>query len=208
MSKIELSAMLVDARKKFGDVVYTKWKGINIARRYTKPTGIATEKQVSTRSAFGKLVKDWKQLNGIMHLGWDIYAENKNLTGYNAFIGANSNNQKKGLPLELFRSTGEESLMNFSVVPGAAAGEISCTFLRTEEIAGKHITFFTQKKVNGIAQPKFRRYDGGVDTVTPFTITGLEAGQEYFVYAVVTDEAYGTATKNSEAETGSCIAKA
>ncbi|TAL34418.1 MAG: hypothetical protein EPN93_11890 [Spirochaetes bacterium] len=191
-----------------GSVVYSKWKGINYARTYSKPTGEPTEKQQNIRNAFGKLVQDWKQLNGVMHLGWETYAENRNLTGFNAFIGANSANQKKGLPLRLFREMGEESLMNFTVVPGAAAGEISVSFLRTEEIAGRHVTFFTQKKVNGLAQGKFRRYDGGVDTAPPFTISGLEAGQEYFVYGVVTDSAFGTAAKASESDSAVCAAGA
>ncbi|MHB8089782.1 MAG: DUF6266 family protein, partial [Anaerolineaceae bacterium] len=191
MSTIKLNSMLEDVRKKMGTIVYSKWKGINYAKQWSAPTGDPTEKQQSIRSAFGKLVKDWKQMNGIMHLGWEVYAGNKNLTGYNAFIGANSANQKKGLPLQLFRETGEDSLMNFSAAPGAAAGEIACSFLRTDELAGRHVTFFTQKRVNGLAEGKFRRYDGGVDTASPFTITGLEAGQEYYVYAVVTDDAYG-----------------
>ncbi len=208
MSTIRLSSMLRDARKKMGDVVYSKWKGINYTRGLSRPSGEPTEKQKSVRHAFGKLVKDWKQMNGVMHRSWAAYAGNKNLTGFNAFMGANAVLQKSGKPLELFSEMGVEPLMNFSASPGPAPGEIQCSFLHSEGPPGKHVTFFTQKKENGTADGKFRRYDGGAGTPSPFTVTGLEPGMEYFVYAVATEAAYPEATACSASESALCAAKA
>ena len=91
---------------------------------------------------------------------------------------------------------GEEILVNLTAAPGTSAGEIVCTFLPAEE--GCHITFFTRKEEEpGIKSP-IMRHDAGADTVSPFTISGLEPGANYSIYAVVTDAEYDNALTVSQ----------
>ena len=106
VSEVEVEEKIVDpiiedVRCKLGDIVFSKWKGTNYLRPYVKPTNPKTEKQMEVRNAFIRLVDNWKQVNGVLHKSWNNFAKGSNMTGYNAFIGANSIKQtltiRKGL---------------------------------------------------------------------------------------------------------------
>jgi len=49
-------------------------------------------------------------------------------------------------------------------------------------------------------------HGGGAGPVSPFTVSGLEPGMEYCVYAVVTNGAYDTATEVSQSKGLICSA--
>lgn len=208
MSKIKLMSLVKENRGKLGDVIFSEWKGIPYVRDYVKTEDPNTPKQQEVRSAFTRLSKLWKSSNGVMCMSWDQYVDARKLsmTGFNAFIGANSKRERAGEPLELFRPMGEEPLADFAAEAGASSGEITCTF--TPPVNGSHITFFTRKVSGGGEIELLRKHDAGTGTASPYTITGLEPGAAYHVYGVVTDAAYDESAMVSSAVSAPVTAQA
>jgi hypothetical protein len=201
-------SLVKENRGKLGDVVFSEWKGIPYVRDYVKNEDPGTPKQKEVRTAFTSLTKLWKSNNGVMRMSWDEYVNSRKLsmTGYNAFIGANSKKERAGEPLELFRPMGEEPLADFAAEAGASSGEITCTF--TPPGNGSHITFFTRKVPGNGEIELLSKHDAGSGTATPYTLTGLEPGAAYHVYGVVTDAAYDESAMVSAAVTASALAQA
>ena len=63
MAKINLPLMSAEVRGKFGDVVFMKRYGQQIARVRTKPSNPKTEKQMTVRHNLGNLAKAYKGEN-------------------------------------------------------------------------------------------------------------------------------------------------
>ena len=206
MAKVTYSPIINDVRCKLGNMVFSKWKDTSYLRTYAKPGDPKSEGQMEVRTAFTRLTKNWKQVNGILHRSWKEYARCMNMTGYNAFIGVNSSRQRSGEPLELFKALGEETLSGFKAEKGAGTGEIKCTFTLPATGSGKHLTLFTQKAENGRAEGDMVRHDMGAVTEPQAVITGLVSGAEYFVYGMVTGKAYPEAATVSASSADRVVA--
>jgi len=191
MARIILPSYIKEGHGRMDDAVLAKWKGVTYMKPYKKSVS-RSEKQVFVRKVFKSLSADWKSLTGIIRGSWEFFVQGKSLTGLNAFIAANFNHRRAGEPLELCPAMGEEILMNFTAEAGSAPGEITCSFLQPAE--GCHITFFTREVTELDTQPGFMRHDAGAGSVSPFTLTGLEQGAQYHVFAVVTDAEYVNAS--------------
>jgi L-asparaginase/Glu-tRNA(Gln) amidotransferase subunit D len=68
------------------------------------------------------------------------------------------------------------------------------------------VTFFLRRETDTGAGLVITGYGTGADPVSPFTITGLEAGMQYRVYAVVTDKVYAEAETVSESGAAMAVA--
>ena len=181
MAVIKLNEMLTDVRKKKGTNVYSRWKGKNYVRTYNKDQHDAnTEGQKAVRAAFSKLVKSWKGIAAVMKEGWEQTVKNMDMTGYNSFISTNFDSMKQGLALHVSHTMGEQVVRGFAAAAGTNPGEIACTFTPLAE--GKELTVFAHKKGNG-GELSFHRGNG----TGSFTVQGLDAGAEYFLYAVVSN---------------------
>ncbi len=175
-------------------MVFYEIDGIPRARKRPSRREKNSPAQDEVNTAFGKVGGDCKYLEGIVQSSREAIADRKKRkTGYSLFMGANTTLQRKGEPLALSRPLGEQPLAGFRALPGSSSGEINCEFAWSASQAGKHVTFFIQKKENGLAAGEIVRVDGGAGPVSPYTLNGLEPGAEYFVYALVTDRAYGEA---------------
>jgi len=163
-------------------------------KRYKKYVS-CTGKQSDVRRAFRSVVADWRNIKGIVRDSWNFHARNMNKTGFNAFIGANTSARRAGKPMELCKSMGEEPVKDFAAVPGTASGEIICTFLPAG--TGNHITIFVRREAGPEFQSDIKLYNTGAYTASPVTISGLEPGAEYHIYAIVTDKRYDDAAKVS-----------
>lgn len=204
MAKIKLPSYLKEGNGRMEDAVLTRWKGISYMKPYRKPKDAQTQAQVEIRSAFSSVVADWGYLSGIVHTAWNKSVEGQDLTGYNAFIGTNSEYRRKGEILELCPAYGEEMVINFTAAAGSVGGTISCSFAPLA--AGKHLTLFIRKNVTeGKANPVIRQ-DCGADPVSPVTVSSLKAGAAYSVYAVVTDAVYAEAKSVSQSAGGKASA--
>lgn len=69
--------------------VYSSWKGIPYARRYTVPANPRTTQQQVTRNMFRSLNQMWLLMPGIGKEPWLARAQGRPLTGVNAFIQSN-----------------------------------------------------------------------------------------------------------------------
>ena len=188
MAKIELPSYLKEGNGRMEDAVLMRWKGISYMRPYKKPRDARTTGQVAVRSAFTSLVEDWGCLAGIVRSSWNASVKGMDLTGYNSFIGVNSNARRKGEAIELCPPMGENQVTNFTAASGTAAGSISCTFAPVA--AGKHLTLFVRKDAAEEETAPMIRHDCGADPASPVTVPSLESGKAYTVYALVTDAAY------------------
>lgn len=206
MAKVKYMSLVKEVRERLGDVVFSQWKGVPYVKEYVKrKEGEVSDLQREVRAAFTKLVADWKGLNGAMHRGWELRAKDLAMTGFNAFIGENVNLQRDGEALRLFVSTGIDGLTSFFASSGAGPGEIAVKFA---PLAGDaHLTLFAQRRVDGRASGPFAVHDAGAGPASPVTVSGLEAGAEYFVYGVVTDAPCDEALVSSDSSSAACKAK-
>jgi len=205
MPKVTFNPIISDMRNRMGNMVFSKWKGVNYVRVYTGTPDAKTEAQQKTRNAFSGLVNIWKNLDSVIRESWNHHARGKNLTGYNAFIGENFKHMKADLEILISKEMGEEKLKGFTAVPGQNTGEIDCAYASALP-EGKRVTVFTMEARAGVTGVPVTRHE--VETLnTAFTLSGLEAEKKYHVHAVVTDGPIdGTATvseaASAEAMTG------
>jgi len=92
-------------------IVYTKWKGRPVARRYTVPSNPQTSEQTLTRSVFSFLQSVYKFGTPDFTAPWDEYAKGLVMTARNAFTKLN---------LSQLRTASDLADMLFS--PGALGG--------------------------------------------------------------------------------------
>lgn len=91
--------------------VYSKWRGIDYARRYVVPANPNTVGQQSTRDTFKLLSAMWVGAGPLLRAPWALFATGQPFTDRNAFMGRN---------IEVLR--GEADMQNFIGSPGAKGG--------------------------------------------------------------------------------------
>jgi len=69
--------------------VYSKWRGISYARRYTIPSNPNSESQQATRGVFRWLAGVWKQLDPSVQAVFTAFAKGRPFTNRNAFVSKN-----------------------------------------------------------------------------------------------------------------------
>ena len=193
MAKVRLSTLVADVRNRLGNVVFSKWKETNYVREYTTYSRGNSEKQIEVRNAFALLVSVWRNMGNAMHASWNSYAKDMNMTGFNAFIKANSARVLNGEALELFKKSDVEKLLTISADGNASSGEIVCSLSIPENTGAEYVVFFVQRILDGNATDDIRTFEAGINPASPFTITGIVPGAEYFVYAVLADGDYASA---------------
>jgi hypothetical protein len=196
MADAKINPVFEGFSRQIGDLVFVTSNGKTFVRRKGNPGNPKTLKQMGVRNSLSELVRDWSSLNGIMHEGWKQWAKKKKKKGNNVFVSENFEEQRAGMPLQLFRAVGRLKLASFTAEAGSS-GEITCRYTIAGESSGKHLYLFTKKQAMGMAVGEITMHDGGADPVSPFTITGLVPSTGYYVYAVVTDGEYDSAAEVS-----------
>lgn len=207
MANVKLNPVFESFSKQIGDLVFYALNGKTHVRRKVTPKNPKTTEQMAVRNSLSELAVDWASMNGLMHRGWTLWAAKKGMKANNAFVAENFDKQRSGQPVELFKAVGSLKLLSFAATPGAS-GEISCSFAIDGNATGKQMYFFTKKKANGVSAGEIKMHGSGTDALSPFVITGLEPGEEYFVYAVVTNGVYDAATEVSASQGLACSAGA
>lgn len=108
MAKIVFSAVVGDARKKVGGVVFTKVRSGAIVRRKVSPIQPRSSFQRNVRADFTSLSKSWGGLSDSQRSGWialaalsprkDVFGASHTLTGLQLYQSCNRNLASLGLP--------------------------------------------------------------------------------------------------------------
>jgi hypothetical protein len=205
MGKVRTNAAIKGFSNNIDGFVYYERDGKAFVRPYFKPSDPKTAKQRKVREAFLVLVETWKQVNGIMRESWRLEGRKTKISGFNSFLGKNANLQRNGEPLALCVGNNSTApLAEIFAQPGTNAGEIQVSFNPVN--GGHHLAIFTQMKGTGTACGPLARHDAGANPPSPFTVTGLEPGKTYHVYAVVTDAAYDGAAEISASSAAVSVA--
>jgi hypothetical protein len=90
MAKTSAPALSFDAAGSIAKtMVYTRWKGIPVVRRYVIPANPRTEGQTLTRDIFKTMGVMWNFLPAIGREPWDAFARGRPFTARNQFQGKN-----------------------------------------------------------------------------------------------------------------------
>ena len=87
MAKVTGPLFSIDASGQFASsMIFSKWKGLNTARRYARPGDRNTERQEKVRALFTEAALLYQQLNGRDKSAWNQQALGRPMSGYNLFI--------------------------------------------------------------------------------------------------------------------------
>jgi len=199
MSRVTMSALLADARNKIGDVVFSKWKGVNYVRTRVVPANPKTANQVAQRNALTLCVASWKNLVSAVRSEWDRYAKGKNLSGFNAFCSANIADERIANWLGY---TPSNPLVGRPGAVSAAAtanpGELSLSWTLGDADASDQLVVAYRKTED----PRIVELQPAAATIGDgsYLLTGLDSAQEYVVYIAALDATNGYS--QSQATTG------
>lgn len=109
--------------------VYSKWRGIEYARRYVVPANPKTEAQTETRSVFAFLNAVWKQLAPAAQAPWTLATKGRPLTNRNLLLKQN---------IAALRGTTADPVTDLSGIitsPGANAGLAAAGIATADDMA-------------------------------------------------------------------------
>lgn len=109
--------------------------------------------------------------------------------------------------MELTRENGESPVLAMTAAPGTS-GSIACTFTLAPESVEKHLILAAQKLENGKPVGAIRIVDVGTNATSPYSITGLEPGVQYAVYAMMADNGCLLSTTISASISATAVAGA
>jgi len=87
--KVTYGAIVQRASGRFGGTVHSNWKGIDVVRRFAKPSNPNTASQVSVRNAFRYLTASFLLQSTNVRQSWDMYVTGKPLINRNSWLGKN-----------------------------------------------------------------------------------------------------------------------
>lgn len=87
--KVTYGAIVQRASGRFGGTVHSNWKGVDVVRRFAKPSNPNTANQQYVRQAFRGLTRMYSVLSTNVLASWTGYAVGKQLIARNKFIGVN-----------------------------------------------------------------------------------------------------------------------
>ena len=87
MAKVTGPLFSLKASGKFGDsIIFSSWKGLNIARKYTKPGGEPSPAQRLIQNYFAEASAMYGHLAPADRQAWNFRVGSRPMTGYNLFI--------------------------------------------------------------------------------------------------------------------------
>ena len=201
MARIYLSPLIVDIRAKQADTVFSKWRGINYIRSRVIPANPKTDAQVAIRNALKNLVSLWQGAHYSMRINRNGYATGKPYSGFNSFLSDNIVKERDGNLLVLTKDSGFQKLESLSAGPGSNSGELNISWSPNAD-SNHRIVIMIREAHSGLWVKTHWQTIGN-----SCTITGLESGKTYEVYAFfdankVESETKYTDVGESKATTG------
>lgn len=177
----------IDARGQIGKaIVYSTWKGINTARKYTIPGNPNTTSQQETRGTFSWTHDAYKFLPANIQAPWVEYAKGQPFTPMNAFMQANIPQLRGESDIDeiVFVKPVRSGAPPAAVTATPGSGEVTILLTAPSLITGwtitKAIGIAMQNVDPGEEMERVISTSGEVD-VSPYsiTITGLLHAQPY-----------------------------
>lgn len=203
MARITFSPILVDARGKVGDAVFSIWKGINYLRSRVTPANPQSDDQTICREALADCLTLWQSIKVWAKQVWTKAASGYPLSGYNLFM-------KQNIPLtkadgaEIGTPYNEDYVMSTAqtIATGAGTTDIDCAWTADPEVEATDKVFAIYHKVDTFA---FTKTDDVLNSAEALTIDGLEAEALYSVCLIP----YNTVTlEHQESKNVQCAASA
>lgn len=205
--KVTYGAIVQSASGRFGGTVHSNWKGVQVVRRFTKPTNSSTAAQQDVRNAFANLTKSFLLQTSYMRSAWNSYVTGKPLINRNAWLAANVDPVRvAGDAATINPTPGDSStlpLVSFS--PAGGVGQITTTvglppipsgwsIARVVAVAIPDSQDWTQSSLP-VADATWAEADDATAPYTP-NITGLSAGT-YNVWGFIAWTAPDASTRYS-----------
>jgi hypothetical protein len=210
--KVTYGAIVQRASGKFGGTVHSNWKGVDVVRRFAKPSNPNSAAQQIVRDLFKNLTTMYTVQPSNVRAAWTSYATGKPFIARNKLIGLNVPllqadtdwselapvpGDASTLPPTVFSPTGGVGQIPTSITAPTApsgwtiAGAVACAIIATEDpttgtLAADACTLYETEDVSAPYAP---------------TISGLAAG-DYFTWAFLKWTAPDGSTRYSAALSG------
>lgn len=205
--KITYGAIVQSAGGRFGGTVHSNWKGVQLVRRFAKPSNPNSTDQVNVRTVFRNLTRIYTLMPPYTKASWQSWVVGKQMIARNKVIGTNVPLLKSATDLAAFLPTpGDSSTLPPSdYTPSGGAGQITSTVAAPTPPAGWTIARAVLCCINASGDPTGDIFDAdaaqmyeGSDTTDPYapSITGLAAGT-YYTWAFLVWTAPDNSTRYS-----------
>jgi len=183
--KVTYGAIVQRASGRFGGTVHSNWKGIDVVRRFAKPSNPQTVAQFDVRDAFAQLTRHFTLQSTEVRAAWDTFAAGKPFIARNAYIGRNVPLVAGEVDMALLQATpGDASTIGLSAFSAAGGvGTITPTVTVPSAPTGWTLTgvvlaAFLDFSPGGPAITGLNQWFEQIDLAAPYNlpITGLAAG--------------------------------
>ena len=188
--KVTYGAIVQRASGRFGGTVHSNWKGVDVVRRFAKPSNPNSALQQDVRNIFRNLTKMYTLLPTETKASWVSFAVGKPLIARNKLVGVNVPLLQGEIDFGAMQPTPGDSstipLADYNPTGGVA--QITTTVTTPTIPAGWAITGVVAVAINdagapGIPDPitaDLQMYEA-IDLASAYTpnITGLPAGTYY-----------------------------
>lgn len=121
--------MSMDASGKLADaIVFSKWKGRNLARQLVKPSNPRSGGQTGMRAMFKFLAQEWDGLSTADKATWEDRADQTVISPFNAFMSANQARWRN------FKAPGMVDPVTEAETPGVYANEAATGGVRQVDV--------------------------------------------------------------------------
>lgn len=192
MAVITFSPLIVRARGKVGDTVFSSWKGISYIRSRVTPSNPRTTNQTKQRNKLKWSVLQWQSLATDIKLRWNEYASPYSRSGFNMWSKFNIPSELHVDDLQLRMTPANKDVAgptDFAAVEGASAGEINCTWVEGLEGAGIYIEIYAFKEGSTFydTAPEQLSHESILSSVNAATVTAGTPGGVYQVVGFIVD---------------------
>jgi len=185
MARVQFSPLIVGASGKTGDVVWSKWKGINYIRSRVIPANPRTDDQTAQREALAHALDLWQSIKAWAKKPWDKYATGYAWSGYNRYMDDNIPRAKAAtITTHTPVDVDYPGLIDPAIEgPDPTPGPVVCTWTARAEAAANNVVRAYYRLV---ATWEWTFSSEVAESVATLNITDLPTG-EYAVQLVPSD---------------------
>ena len=213
--KVIYGAIVQRASGRFGGTVHSNWKGVDVVRRFAKPSNPNSAGQQTVRTAFKQLTALYGVLPSFVKAAWVSYATGKPIIARNKLIALNVPALNGQTDYSSFVPTPGDSstLPPVAFVPTGGNDQITTVITPPSIPSGWTIANCIACCISAAADPSSDPFDvedlrivNSDDASSPFTptLSGLTAG-DYYTWAFIQWNAPDGTTRYSASLAGGSV---